>query len=76
MVQYDDEEEEMAAVTLNKKFSELDQLGEKLVDQHSSNDSIKKNIRHSVHRCIIPAREEEVPQFSKVPKSKTNVKAF
>ena len=58
------------------KISELDAIGEKLMDQHSSNDSKKGSTKYSMHRCIIPAREEEVPPFAKIPKNKVNVRTF
>lgn len=35
-----------------------------------------KNIKFSMHRCIIQAREEEVPHFAKIGISKLNERVF
>ena len=45
------------------KLQSLDSYGQILVNLNSSNNDI--NTSHSLHRCLVPAREEEIPLLYK-----------
>jgi hypothetical protein len=52
----------------------VDSVGRHLMEQ--SHENSDKSVKYSLHRCLIQAREEEVPPFAKAPKSKTNERVF
>jgi len=50
---------------LLKKVSSKDSTGLKLMS-----DSLKEDVDFSMHRCLVPARDEDIPRFSKEPRTK------
>ena len=67
------------ALGLVRKFTSLDSVGQQLMDQSplkAEDHDADARARCSFHRCIIQAREEEVPPFAKVSKSKVRVRVF
>lgn len=65
-------------LSLVQRFTSLDSTGRRLIEQTTVGGDREKETRtkYSFHRCIIQAREEEVPPFSKEPKSLDHVRTF
>lgn len=59
---------------LRRKFTTLDTLGKSFLEFDPV--ELLASYTFSMHRCLIPVREEEVPSFFKTGKSKINQRVF
>lgn len=79
VVRYEENEPSVISpLGLHTKFSSVDSIGKNLMDQNSNNENglSDKSTKYSIHKCIIQAREEEVPPFAKPANNKNNERVF
>jgi len=80
IVEYEDEDAildqdtSMKRLQLINRFTSLDTAGVDLIK--GNNHEALENKEYSMHRCLVPAREEEIAPFAKEPRSKENVRVF